>query len=118
MKFVTRTPLLVTAALLGFAAVSPAADPGESYQRAHALCDAGLKEVQAGHPDVAVGKLRAAQALIQKISQSQPQWQPALVAYRLQKIENLLKELDPSPALSQEVLPAPQTTAVSPETDD
>ena len=87
---------LVFAALLGLAAAAPAADPGDSYTRASALYEDGMKAVEKGRPDAALGKLKSAQTLFQKIYQSQPGWQPALVAYKLQKIENLLKELGPT----------------------
>lgn len=113
-KNATFASAMIMAALLGLASLAHAADPGESYQRAYVLCDAGMKEAEAGHRDAALGKLKAAQALMQKISQSQPQWQPALVAYKLHKIENLLKDLDSSPALSQEVQANPEAVVASP----
>jgi len=97
MKSITFVQIMVVAVLLGVAAWAPAAerlaDPSDTYFRAHVLCQDGIKAADAGKREEAVGKLKEAQTLIQKIHQSQPNWQPALVAYRLQKIENVLKEL-------------------------
>lgn len=103
MKSASITRALVTASFLGLAALAPAADrlpdADASYLRAGALFDAGMKAVEAGRMDTAIGNLKSAQALMQKISQSQPGWQPALVAYKLQKIEYTLRELAGSQAL-------------------
>lgn len=105
MKSASITRALVTASFLGLAVLAPAADrqpdADASYLRAGALFDAGMKAVEAGRTDTAIGNLKSAQALMQKISQSQPGWQPALVAYKLQKIENTLKELAASHAQLQ-----------------
>ncbi len=105
MKSITFVQTMVVAVLLGVAAWAPAAerlgDPNDSYLRASVLCEDGMKAVEAGKREEAVGKLKAAQTLIQKIHQSQPKWQPALVAYRLQKIENVLKDLAQAEAQPQ-----------------
>lgn len=105
MKSASFIYAMVTAAFLGLAAMSSGADhpadPDTSYLRAGALLDAGMKAVEAGHMDMAIGKLKSARTLMQELSQSQPGWQPALVAYKLQKIENTLKELAASHAQQQ-----------------
>ena len=116
MKSASYIPALVVAALLGVVAWAPAAerqpDPSASYSRASVLYQDGLKAVEAGKRETAVGKLKSAQTLIQKIMQSQPDWQPALVTYKLQKIENILKELGSKHAQQQALVPgAPQVVA-------
>jgi hypothetical protein len=103
MKSATHLKIVVTALFFGLTAMVSAADrlsfdPDASYVRAGALYNAGMKAAEAGHMDKAIGDLKSAQTLMQKISQSQPGWQPALVAYKLQKIENTLKELAASHA--------------------
>lgn len=116
MKNASYLPTLVVAVLLGLAVGAPAAerlpDPSDSYSRASALYQDGLKAEEAGKRETAVGKLKSAQTLIQKIMQSQPGWQPALVTYKLQKIENILKELSSKHAQQQSLVPgAPQVVA-------
>lgn len=113
MKSTSFFQALVVAVLLGAAAWAPAAEPAESYLHAHVLCQAGMKEVEVGHRAAAVDKLKAAQTIIQKISQNQPAWQPALVAYRLKKIENLLKDLEEAEA-EAEAEEEPQTVVTAP----
>ena len=107
MKIASVIPALVTTALLVLAGMSSAndqlVDPETSYVRAGALFDAGIKAVEAGRVETAIGNLKSAYLLMQKLSQNQPGWQPALVAYKLQKIENTLKDLAASHALQQVV---------------
>lgn len=103
MKSATHLKIVVTALFFGLTAMVSAADrlsfdPDASYVRAGALYNAGMKAAEAGRVDKAIGDLKSAQTLMQKISQSQPGWQPALVAYKLQRIENTLKELAASHA--------------------
>ncbi len=118
MKSATYFPALVIAALLVLAAGAPAAerlpDPSDSYSRASALYQDGLKAVEAGKRETAVGKLKSAKTLIQKIMQSQPGWQPALVTYKLQKIENILKELSSKHAQQQPLVPGTPQMVASP----
>jgi hypothetical protein len=115
MKSVTFVQTMVVAVLLGVAAWAPAAerlgDPSDSYLRASVLCQDGMKAADAGNRETAMSKLMAAQTLIQKIHQSQPNWQPALVAYRLQKIENVLKDLAQAEAQTES---AAKTVVASP----
>lgn len=103
MKSASIVHALITAAFLALAGMSsanePTTDPDSSYLRAGALFEAGIKAVHAGRVETAIGNLQLARSLMQKISQSQPGWQPALVAYKLQKIENTLKDLAASQAL-------------------
>ncbi len=105
MKIATFVQAMVVALCIGGAAWAPAAerqvDPSDSYFRAFVLCQDGMKAVEAGKRVEAMGKLKAAQTLIQKIHQSEPNWQPALVAYRLQKIENVLKSMTQAEAQPQ-----------------
>lgn len=109
---------MVAAALLGVSAVASATDrlpdPDDSYSRASALYQDALKAVETGRTEAAMGKLKSAQTLIQKISQSQPAWQPALVAYKLQKIENILKDLDAAHAQQKSVVPGTHAMVTSP----
>ena len=109
---------LVVTALLGLAAEAPAAerlsDPSDSYSRASLLYHDGLKAVAAGKREMAVGKLKSAQTLIQKIMQSQPGWQPALVTYKLQKIENILKELGSKHAQNRNLVPGVPEVVATP----
>jgi len=118
MKSATYLPALVIAALLGVVAWAPAVesllDPIDSYSRASALYQDGLKAVEAGKRETAVGKLKSAQTLIQKIMKSQPGWQPALVTYKLQKIENILKELGSKHAQQQALVPGAPEVVASP----
>lgn len=118
MKSASFIHTLMVAALLGLAAGVPAAerlpDPSDSYSRASALYQDGLKAVEAGKWETAVGKLKSAQTLIQKIMQSQPGWQPALVTYKLQKIENILKEMGSAHALQQPLAPGASEVVASP----
>ncbi|WP_395742055.1 hypothetical protein [Prosthecobacter sp.] len=93
MQNTSSVPAIIAAILFGLAAWAPAAEPADAYRNATVLCQDGMKAMEEGRHEAAVGKLRAAQTLIQKISQSEPHWQPALVAYRLLKIENALKEM-------------------------
>ncbi len=86
----------------------------ESYSRASVLYQDGLKAVEAGRLETAMGKLKSAQTLIQKIDQSQPNWQPALVAYKLQKIENILKELGSAHAQLEKALKDDKTVVATP----
>lgn len=99
---VTKSTTLIQALIATFAVASMAvtavaeraAEPHKTYLRAAALYEDGMKAAGLGQHETAVSRLKAAQTLIQKLSQSQPGWQPALVAYRLQKIGNALQELD------------------------
>ena len=118
MKSASFIYVLVIAALLGLAADAPAAerlsDPSDNYLRAQLLYQDGMKAVEAGKPETAVGKLKSAQTLIQKIMHSQPDWQPALVTYKLQKIENILKELGSRHAQRQKLVPGSPEVVASP----
>ncbi len=114
MKSAAFVQALVVTVLLGSAAWAPAAEPADSYRSASVLCQDGMKALEAGHREAAVGKLKAAQTLIQKISDSQPRWQPALVAYRLQKIENVLKELSSADAQTLQSVSAVQAVVTPP----
>jgi hypothetical protein len=114
MKSAPFVQALVVAVLLGAAVWAPGAEPGDSYQNASVLCQDGMKAMEAGHRETAMGKLKAAQTLIQKISHSQPHWQPALVAYRLQKIENVLKELSLADAQALKSVSAVQAVVTPP----
>ena len=118
MKNATLFQAIVAAVLLGVSAVASATDrlpdPDVSYSRAAVLYEDGLKAVEAGRPEAAMGKMKLAQTLIQKISQSQPGWQPALVAYKLQKIENILKDLDAAHAQQHAAVPGTHAAVTSP----
>ena len=118
MKSTSVLYALVITALVGLSTWAPAAerlaDPNDSYLRASTLYQDGMKAMEAGRSETAMGKLKSAQTLIQKITQSQPNWQPALVAYKLQKIENLLKELSAAHAQQQELVPGAPTVVASP----
>jgi hypothetical protein len=88
---------LLVAALMGIAALAPAAedpsDTADTYFRAFVLCNAGMKAVEAGRREDAIRDLKSAQVMIKEIQQSQPGWQPAIVEFRLKRIEDVLKSL-------------------------
>ncbi|WP_395738156.1 hypothetical protein [Prosthecobacter sp.] len=97
MKRTSTLHALLMAALLGLASVTHAAeetsDTANAYFHAFILCKTGMEAVEGGRREQAIQNLKSAQATIKEIQRTRPDWQPAIVAARLQKIENVLKSL-------------------------
>ena len=89
-------------------------DAGEVYLRGYALKNEGEKLEAAGKFPEALNAYKQAQTIITSVAQNSPAWQPEVVQYRLQALQQTIARLSLRvPAGSQ--IPAPQLpTAVPP----
>lgn len=114
-----RKILLLICGILFFAASARAQDASDLFLRAYQDFQAGEKLEREANPREAFVRYQAAAKLLEQIIKSQPDWQPAVVEYRLKKtrenitrLEGEVSALSPTPEgpegpLPQQDIPLP-----------
>ena len=88
-----------------------AGDAGEIYLRGYALKNEGEKLEAAGKLSEALNAYQQAQTIITSVAQNSPTWQPEVVQYRLQALQQTIARLSLRvPAASQLPTAAPLTS--------
>lgn len=94
-----RCTRLIVLAIVGcwMPALSPlraeAGDPGEIYLRGYSLKNEGEKLEAAGKLPEALNAYQQAQTIITSVAQNSPTWQPEVVQYRLQALQQTIARL-------------------------
>ena len=89
-----RRILVLSCGLVLFAASVLAQEASDLFLRAYQDFQAGEKLERDGNPREALTRYQSASKLLEQITKSQPDWQPAVVEYRLKKTQESLTRLE------------------------
>ncbi len=104
------TPFFLRVALFALCFLLPAVavfaeDPAGAFLRGYTEFQNGEKLEASGDSAQALAKFRLAAGILEKISRSNPEWQPLVVQYRLKKITEAIGRAEANPASRQPTPP-------------
>ena len=111
-----RKFFLLACGLLVLAGPAFAQEASDLFLRAYQDFQAGEKLERDGNPREAFARYQSASKLLEQISKSQPDWQPAVVEFRLKKTRENLTRLDGEVAALPVVQDGPEGPLPQPDT--